>query len=366
MSVLFEPKKIGSVTLKNRFIKSSTAESMAGNSGEVTAPLVDFYDTLARGGMGCIFLGHAYVHPAGKAHPKMTGLHTDSNIAGFKSLADTIHRHHCAVFAQLNYAGSRIQKDFVEPVGPSAVTNPFSAETARELHASEIDEIINAFGLAAGRAQQAGLDGILIHGGHGYLVSCFNSPYTNRRTDQWGRNPEARSRFILKVFEAIRHAVGPDFPIMVKLGIRDDVENGLSIAEGASIASRLAQAGIDGIEISGGLPVKKPVAQSRSGVLSGDQEAYFLPYAQAVRSKVGNLPLSLVGGLRSPRLMEEIVKQGDTDFVSLARPFICEPDLVSKIAMGRWEPVGCDRCDRCKINFAEEALCCRRENGDAA
>jgi len=197
---------------------------MAGDDGEVTMLLVNFYDTLASGGMACIFLGHAYVHPAGKAHPKMTGLHRDSNIAGFKSLADAIHKHNCVVFAQLNYAGSRIQKDFVEPVGPSAVTNPFSAETARELHVSEIDEIINAFGQAAGRAKQAGLDGILIHGGHGYLVSCFNSPYTNRRTDKWGRDPEARSLFILKTFEAIRHTVGLDFPVMVNLGIRDDVE----------------------------------------------------------------------------------------------------------------------------------------------
>jgi len=237
---------------------------------------------------------------------------------------------------------------------------------ARKLNTTEIDAIIHAFGQAAGRAQKAGLDGILIHGGHGYLVSCFNSSYTNRRTDRWGPDLKARSWFVLEVYAAVRHVVGPDFPVMIKLGIKDDIAEGLSITEGASIAVSLAQAGIDGIEISGGLPVKKAADKGRGAVQSLTQEAYFLPYAQAVREKTGLLPLSLVGGLRSPHLMEELVQQGTVDFVSMARPFICEPNLVSKIEGGRWDPVTCISCDRCKINFAKEGLCCRRENQDVA
>ena len=142
MSVLFEPYAIGRLTLKNRFIKSSTAESMAGADGEVTPAMLDFYEATARGGAACIFLGHGFVHPLGKAYSKMTGLHDDCLIPGLRSLAEVIHRHDCHVFAQLNHGGSRVQKECAEPVGPSPVVNPSTGLLARELGSSEIWEII--------------------------------------------------------------------------------------------------------------------------------------------------------------------------------------------------------------------------------
>ena len=275
--------------------------------------MLDFYEAVARGGAACIFLGHAFVHPLGKASPKMTGLHDDRLIPGFRSLADVIHRHDCLVFAQINHGGSRIQGGCAEPVGPSPVVNPSTGLLARELKSSEIREIIDAFGLAAGRIREAGLDGVLIHGAHGYLASLFTSPFTNHRTDEWGGDASRRFRFLEEVYRSIRKAVGNDYPVAIKLGIKDDSEEGLPVGEGAEAAGHLARLGIDAIEISAGVATK-PVP-SRSNVLSREQEAYFLPYAKAVRPKVGKLPLSLVGGLRSPRLMEEIVTAGWTDFV---------------------------------------------------
>ena len=146
MSILFDPHTIGQLTLKNRFIKSSTAERMAGPDGEVTSVLLDFYEAVARGGAACIFLGHSYVHPLGKAHPRMTGVYDDRLIPGLRSLADVIHRHDCHVFAQINYGGSRVDKECAEPVGPSAVVNPATGLLARELGSSEIREIVHAFG----------------------------------------------------------------------------------------------------------------------------------------------------------------------------------------------------------------------------
>jgi 2,4-dienoyl-CoA reductase-like NADH-dependent reductase (Old Yellow Enzyme family) len=205
-------------------------------------------------------------------------------------------------------------------------------------------------------AREAGLDGVLIHGGHGYLASLFASPLTNRRPDEWG----GRSRFLEEVYRSIRTAVGNDFPVGVKLGVKDDAEGGLSVEDGACIATILAKAGIDAIEVSGGIPTKEAGA-GRCDILSRDKEAYFLPYAKAVRPKVGELPLSLVGGLRSPQLMEETITAGWTDFVSLARPFICEPDLVEKIQAGRWDPVSCTSCERCRTGFAQGGLRCRRD-----
>lgn len=360
MSILFEPGNIGSLSLKNRFIKSSTAESMAGPNGEVTADMLDFYGAIARGGTGCIFLGHAYVHPSGKAHPRMTGLHEDSLIPGLRSLVERIHQHGGAVFAQLNHGGSRVEAGYQEPVGPSEVVHPTTELKARELTSGEIWEIIEAFGLAARRAREAGFDGILIHGAHGYLINLFLSPFANLRTDEWGGDSQRRFRFLQEVYQRIRHEVGERFPVAVKLGLKDDVEGGLSLEEGLEVADRLVQVGIDAIEVSGGLPTKAAGA-TRSNIRSRDQEAYFLPYARALRAKVGRLPLSLVGGLRSPDLMEEIISRGWTDFVSLARPFICEPDLVARIRAGRREPLLCLRCDRCRTGFAREGLRCRRD-----
>lgn len=355
MSILFEPKAIGNLVLENRFIKSSTAESMAGPDGEVNPPMLEFYEAISRGGVACIFLGHAFVHPLGRAHARMTGIHDDRLIAGLKDLAEVIHRHECCVFAQLNHGGSRVQEGLAEPVGPSAVPHPLTGARARELSSSEIWEIVESFGRAATRAREAGLDGILIHGGHGYLASLFASPLTNRRPDEWGDH----SRFLEEVYRSIRTAVGNDFPVAVKLGVKDDAEGGLSVEDGASVAAILATAGIDAIEVSGGIPTKEAGA-GRRDILSRDQEAYFLSYAKAVRPKVGQLPLSLVGGLRSPQLMEEIITAGWVDFVSLARPFICEPDLVEKIQAGRWDPVSCTSCERCRTGFAQEGLRCRR------
>jgi 2,4-dienoyl-CoA reductase-like NADH-dependent reductase (Old Yellow Enzyme family) len=360
MSILFEPYAIGKLTLKNRFIKSSTAESMAGPDGEVTPDMLDFYEAIARGGVACIFLGHAFVHPLGKVSPKMTGVHDDRLIPGLRSLADVIHRHDCFVFAEINHGGSRIQEGCAEPLGPSPVVNPSTGLLARELKSSEIREIIDAFGQAARRGRKAGLDGILIHGAHGYLASLFTSPFTNHRTDEWGGDAQTRFRFLDEIYHSIRKAVGNDYPVAIKLGAKDDMPDGLSLEEGAEAAARLARAGIDAIEISGGIPTKEAAA-SRSNILSKEQEAYFLPYAKAVRPKVGKLPLSLVGGLRSPDLMEEIIKEGWADFVSLARPFICKPDLVNKIRAGRWEPVSCTRDDRCRAGIGKEGLRCRRD-----
>jgi 2,4-dienoyl-CoA reductase-like NADH-dependent reductase (Old Yellow Enzyme family) len=359
MSILFEPHAIGKLTLKNRFIKSSTLESMAGPDGEVTPAMLDFYDAIAGGGVACIFLGHGFIHPLGKVSPKMMGLHDDRLIRGLRSLADVIHRHDCYVFAQLNYGGSLIQEACAEPVGPSPVVNPSTGLLARELESSEILEIVDAFGRAAARVREAGLDGILIHGAHGYLASLFTSPFTNHRTDEWGGDAQRRFRFLEEVYHSIRRAVGNDCPVAIKLGIKDDTEEGLSLEDGAETAGRLARIGIDAIEISAGLATK--AIANRSNIRSIEQEAYFLPYAKAVRPKVGRLPLSLVGGLRSPRLMEEIIKAGWTDFVSLARPFICEPDLVNRIREGRWGPVSCARDDRCRAGIGKEGLRCRRD-----
>ena len=361
MSILFEPYKIGRLTLKNRFIKSSTAESMAGPEGEVTPAMLDFYEAVARGGAACIFLGHAFVHPLGKASPKMTGLYDDRLIPGFRSLADVIHRHDCFVFAQINHGGSRIQGGCADPVGPSPVVNPSTGLLARELKSSEIWEIIDAFGQAARRVREAGLDGVLIHGAHGYLASLFTSPFTNHRTDEWGGDVSRRFRFLEEVYRSIRKAVGNDYPVAIKLGAKDDMPDGLSLEEGTEVAARLARSRNrcdrdkrrNSYKSSRGKP--QQYSFERTGGL-------FPSLCQGHSSEGRKVAIEFGGRTSvSPDLMEEIVTAGWTDFVSLARPFICEPDLVNKIRTGRWDPVSCTRDDRCRVGIGKEGLRCRRD-----
>lgn len=228
---------------------------------------------------------------------------------------------------------------------------------------------------------QAGFDGVHMHGGHGYLISEFSSPYTNRRTDRWGGDAERRGRFAEAVVEAVRRAVGADVPVAMKLGVCDAIPGGgLTLDEGLALAERLERAGLDAIEVSVGLTVpgtgssRTYVAVDRrrawqDGLLhrlasAPTPESYFAEWARAVKARV-RIPVILIGGLRRIETMERMLREGVADFVSLARPFVREPDLVRTIAAGRAGLVACTSCNICLMHEGRDALrCWRRSWGD--
>lgn len=358
--MLFNPTKIGKLELPNRLVRSATAERMADPDGRPFPMLFDFYDELSRGGVGLITTGHMYVHPSGKAHPEMTGIYSDDLIPDLAKMADAVHAQGGKVVVQINHGGRQCYQAAVsEPIAPSQVTEhqPKDSYVAREITPQEIEMLIDAYAQAARRAQEAGFDGVQIHSAHGYLISQFNSPFTNRRTDQWGGKLANRVRFLRAVCEAVREQVGDDYPMMIKFGMMDGIEDGLSLDEGAEIVSMFANMGLDAVEISGGIGGKL-VNSVKKGIRTQADEAYFLPWVRKAREAT-DLPLMLVGGLRSHQVMEDALQEGVADFISLCRPLINDPALPNKMRDGLLEKSACISSNNCWPKNDGDGIACK-------
>ncbi len=373
---LFEPGRIGPVEIRNRLVRAGTSETMASPDGEVTEQLIDLYETLARNNVGLILTGHLFCNPRGQYAPLQTGICDDRMIAGLAKLTSRVKRHGARIFAQLAHAGSQSRVTTIEPLAPSPVPNALTGRLVAEATAEEIEATVTAFGRAAARAVEAGFDGVHIHGANGYLISEFSSPLTNERDDRWGGSPERRSNFVLEVARAVRAAVPADFPVTAKLGFADAPDGGMGLEETLPRAQRLEELGIDALEVS--VNVMQSPADSAGKYIAVDRkraaqdllvhrvlakpgsQAYFLPWARALRREV-SIPIVLVGGLRTTERMEQILADGDADFLAMARPLIREPDLVSQIQAGRSGRVDCTSCNLCLAHEGHHSLRCWRK-----
>jgi 2,4-dienoyl-CoA reductase-like NADH-dependent reductase (Old Yellow Enzyme family) len=378
MSALLEPARLGPVEVRNRIIRAGTGESMGGPGGEVGDDYVELHRALAGGGVGVAFTGHMFVHPRGRYGMLQGGIHDDGLIPGLRRVTDAVHRAGGRIFAQIAHAGSQSMVPGNEPLAPSAVPNVMTGRLVADAAEEEIHEAIAAFAAAARRAVDAGFDGVHIHGANGYLISEFRSPLTNRRTDAWGGSREARDRFPLEVVRAVREVVPPELGLTMKLGFKDmvDTPGGLETPDAVTGAASFAAAGLDGIEVSSNLmsdyvsaSIRPYVAVSRRRAAEdwlvhrlhrdGEPEAYFLPFARALRSSV-DTNVILVGGLRRLRTMDGLLAAGDADFISLARPLIREPDLAAKLAAGRKTAPDCVSCNICLMHDEHHSLRCWR------
>jgi len=356
--MLFTSGKIGSLTVPNRLVRSATAERMADGDGRPRPALERMYRDLARGGVGLIITGHTYVHPSGKAHSEMTGIYSDALVPGLAALADAVHDEGGLIAVQINHGGMQCSREAVaETMAPSAVAASFLERPAREMTPDEIAAMIQAFAQAARRVKEAGFDGVQIHGAHGYLISQFLSPFANQRTDEWGGDLAGRMRFLEAVCRAVRAAVGADYPVFIKLGMMDGVEGGLTPEEGAQVVAALAGMGLDGVEISGGIGGDRNL-NARLGVRSEADEAFLRPLAHRARP-VTRLPIALVGGFRSRRVMADVLDAGDADFISMCRPLICEPDLPNRLRLGQQERSACISANRCWPEKPGEGIACK-------
>lgn len=358
MSLLFTPGKIGTLTLQNRLVRSATAERMADADGRPLPKMKALYDELVRGGVGLIITGHIYVHPSGKCHPEMTGIYTDNLIPDLADLTRIVHQGGGKVAAQINHGGMQCSLETVsETIAPSAINAPFLEQPAREMTIDEIEAMIQAYRQAARRAQEAGFDAVQLHGAHGYLINQFLSPYVNRRTDEWGGDFQRRTRFLREVCRAVRKQVGDDYPVFIKFGMEDGVAGGLSAEEGAKVIALMKDIGLDGVEISGGVRGGR-VPSIKKGIKSEEHEAYFLPLAKISRS-VTDIPIILVGGMRSRNVMEQVLADGDADFISMSRPLICEPDLPNRMRSGVQARSRCISANNCWSENPGEGIACK-------
>lgn len=357
MSIIFEPVRINQIELKNRLVRSATAERRVDKDGAVTDDLVKFYERLARGGVGTIITGHAYIREDGRSGWQMMGIHNNNLIPGLKRLSRETHKYDARIFVQINHVGRYAPGGIIQtnPLAPSIIDEDDrkGVYPPREMTSNDIKEIIQAFGRAAARAQEAGFDGVQIHAAHGYLVNQFLSPRTNRRTDEWGGSTENRARFLLEIIREIRAKVGPDFPVWVKINCEDFIKDGLFLEESLTVAEKLSQAGINAIEISGGVQFETVI---RLEVGKKEPEAYFLPQAEEFRKRL-DTPLILVGGIRRLETIEMLVKDKGMDLVSMSRPLIREPDLPLKLQKKLTDQATCISCNRCLGKKTQPVIC---------
>lgn len=344
---LFEKTKINNMTLANRFVRSATWEGMAADDGAVTPGLIDLMTDLATGGVGLIISSHAYVSREGQAGPWQLGVYADDLVPGLSQMTGAVHDSGGKIVIQLAHAGYHANGKLsgVMPVAPSAIEG--MAKSPREVLTEEgIQAIVKAFADAAGRAKQAGFDGVQIHAAHGYLLSQFLSPIYNQRNDAYGGEIQNRSRALTMVLEAIRESVGPDYPILIKLNCGDFFENGLVLYDAIQVGKMLAEAGTDAIELSGGLLIGKKMSPSRMGIHSMEKEAYFQREAVEFRKNV-QVPLILVGGNRSFETAQQIIANDIADYISMCRPLIREPGLIKRWQSGDLTRSACLSDNKC-------------------
>lgn len=360
MSILFTPRNIGKMVIKNRFVRSATAEGAADENGLITDEIFPIYRDLAKGGIGLIITGHTYIQTNGRCTRNQTGIYSDALMPRLRELAGEVHKTSpdCKIAVQIAHAGRQVVQGSVkEPIAPSAVADTSTGITPREMTEDEIQGCIDSFADAAARAKLTGFDAVQIHSAHGYLISSFNSPHTNRRADLWGGSLENRMRFLMETYRRTRKRLGDDFPVLMKLNAADFLDGGIEIDESAQIAKALSEEGIDAIEVSGGMfESYKGKGAARSRIRKPEQEAYFLPYAERIKQAVGDVPLILVGGIRSASVMEKIIFEGGADFISLCRPLIREPDLPNKIRDGK-DKADCISCNGCLSGRTDVIKC---------
>ncbi|HEY43771.1 MAG TPA: NADH:flavin oxidoreductase [Anaerolineae bacterium] len=344
--------------MPNRLVRSATAERMADADGRPLPLLKNLYAELAKGGVGLIITGHMYVHPSGKAHVEMTGVHSDDLLPDLAQLADAVHHENGRIIVQINHGGMNCSRETVdETFAPSAVDQPYVSRPAREITLKEIDDLIQAYANAARRVQEAGFDGVQIHAAHGYLINQFLSPLINHRTDEWGGEITKRMHFLREVSGAMRVQVGSDYPILIKLGMIDGIQGGLALEESLQVIAALNDMGIDGVELSGGISGDRNLNIGK-GIRSESDEAYFLPLAQNAREAT-QLPIILVGGFRSRSVMERVLTDGHADLISLSRPLISEPDLPNRLRLGLQDKSRCLSSNNCWPKTVGEGIACK-------
>ncbi|OGD23086.1 MAG: hypothetical protein A2W03_00540 [Candidatus Aminicenantes bacterium RBG_16_63_16] len=345
--MLFTRVSVGRAVIPNRFVRSATHDFLAEDDGSVTDRQLDLFFRLAEGEVGLIITGHAFVNPQGKASPRQIGIHEDGMVPGLARLAAAVHRFPSRIFIQLAHAGRQTKEKICGglPVAPSAVYEPVYKVLPKEMTQVEIAGTIDDFVRGAVRARAAGFDGVQVHAAHGYLLSSFLSPHTNRRSDAWGGSPENRMRIVSEIIRGIKAAAGAGFPVAIKLNSSDLMPGGLDIEAAVETARRFESDGLDAVEVSGGTS-EAGLGSMWPGLRPEEEEGYFVDAAARIKAAV-RIPVFGLGGWRTFREMEKAVLGGRADLVSMSRPFIREPALVRLFHEGKIRKSECISCNKC-------------------
>ena len=388
----FNPISLAGIPLKNRMIRSATYEGMADEKGFPTEKLKKLYINLAKGNVGAIITGYAGIQADGRVSNAMTMIDHDDKIPVLREITNSVHQHETPIILQIAHCGRQTRSKItgLPTVAPSAVRNMlFREDKPKALSEEGITAIIDNFVAAIVRAKRAGFDGVQLHLAHGYLLSDFLSSHANRRTDRWGGSIENKYRIVGEIFKRAKDKVD-DYPMLVKMNAYDGRRKGMRIEEAVVIARMLETSGCAAIEVSCGcvedglytirgekLPVEAVVkynfnfknypAFAKKAIVWFSKTflktlkpllKYNLNAAMQIKKAV-NIPVIVVGGINNVDDVEDIIANNKADFVSMSRPFIIEPDIVSKFKNRTQTTSKCIMCNFCVITIEKEPLKCR-------
>jgi 2,4-dienoyl-CoA reductase-like NADH-dependent reductase (Old Yellow Enzyme family) len=397
-STLLKPLRIGRLTVPGRLYKSATSETRATDDGYVTDELLEFYEPMVRAGTPLIVTGNLYVSLQAKSAGRQAGIDSDDKKPGLRDWVKLAHSGGSLLVAQLNHGGRQMVRSS-DPgkatVSASSVREPLYGTKPRPLRAGEIPALVDTFAAAAARAQDVGFDGVQIHAAHGYLLSQFLTPHTNRRNDEYGGSLDNRMRLLREVFQGIRARVGDDFPILLKMNGTDmlPLRKGATTAELVRVAKVMADEGMDAVEVSRGHyeswpgmvlghykgfisgQVKEgsgtkmsgrrrvtvlalaPIIERAAERLAPGGEGFNLPQAEQFTAHL-DIPVICVGGFHTTKGMESAIETGRCDAVSAARAFIADPYLFKNVQTPtRGRPV-CGYCNGCIARFGGKPIDC--------
>lgn len=315
MSYLLSPLETKRIVLKNRLVMPPMATSKAEASGKVSRDILDYYNEKSMGGyISLIIIEHSYITQSGKASHQQLSIADDNVVESLKELSSIIHQNGSKAVMQINHAGSAAVSEVtgMEAVGPSATPNPRKGTVSKELTKKEIENIVREFKASAARVKAAGFDGVEIHSAHGYLLNQFFSPLSNSRDDEYGGDVMGRIRIHLEVINAVRQAVGEDFPVLLRLGASDYTKGGSTIEDSKRAAVEFEKAGVDILDISGGFC---------GFTIPGDnsfEQGYFSALTSALKEVV-SIPVILTGGVTKASEAERLLSEGKADLIGVGR-----------------------------------------------
>lgn len=337
---LFEPMKIGTLEVENRFVVPAMDSHYTNKEHYFEERAFEYYAARAKGGFGLIITEFICVSEEGLAEATQAAIYDDKFIPSLSRLTERVHQENGKIFAQIQHSG-RIRGEgtsTLPPVGPSALPMPGKNEVVHELTTDEVKEIVQKFIAAAVRAQAANFDGVEIHGAHGYLLAEFLSKGVNKRSDEYGGNITNRGRIVAEIIQGIKKECGQDFPVIVRTS-GDEAQYGYNNLEDAKAQALLFQeSGADALHISYGVAVQS------NYIASG----FNIPNAKAVKECL-DIPVIVVGRINDPMLANSVIASGSADFVALGRQSICDSEFVNKVKENRInELLTCTGCmQRC-------------------
>lgn len=346
---LFEPGRIGTLELKNRIVMPAMGCSFAESTGEAGARMIRYYSERARGGAGLIITEITRIDDeTGVGTPNQLSVTNTHMVPQLHRLVEAVHAYDTKLFVQLHHPGNQTPSRLIggkQPVSASDVTCRVIGEQPRPLTTEEAEGMVKKFVTGAVIAQKAGVDGVEIHAAHGYLVSQFLSPYTNKRNDKYGGSFEGRMRFITEIIMGIRAYCGPKFPISVRMNGNDFLPGGIDDEEGIRIAVYLEKLGINCLNISCGMYDSGSTIIEPSFFAEGWKKHLGANIRKAV-----NIPVIAVDNIKHPSFAEQMLEEGNSDFVGIARGFLADPEWGLKAYEGRDNEIrkclGCMECFR--------------------